>query len=393
MSKKICVITGTRAEYGLLYPLLLRLKKDKDFKLQIIATNMHLSKEFGLTYKLILKDGFTIDRKVHMLVDDDSPQGISESIGRGITGISRALKKLNPDLVVLLGDRFETFAAATASFISRIPIAHFNGGELTEGVIDDAIRHSITKMSYLHFVSTREYGKRVVQLGESPRRVFVVGSLGLDNIREMPLYSKPEFETRIGFGLGEKNALVTFHPVTLEKDTAERDFKELLKALDGFPQLKIIFTKPNADTEGRSIIKLIDRYVAENPDRSVSFITMGQRGYLSAMKHVDVVIGNSSSGIIEAPSFHKPTVNIGDRQRGRIRADSVIDCEINRHDIAKAIRKSLSADFIRSCRKTRNPYGNGNCADRAAAILKAELKKPMDIKKKFFDINFRAMRI
>jgi len=255
------------------------------------------------------------------------------------------------------------------------------------------MRHSITKMSYLHFVSTREYGKRVIQLGESPRRVFVVGSLGLDNIREMPLYSKPELEKRIGFGLGEKNALVTFHPVTLEKDTAGRDFGELLKALDVFPKLKIIFTKPNADTEGRIIIELIDRYVADNPGRAISFITMGQRGYLSAMKHVDVVIGNSSSGIIEAPSFHKPTVNIGDRQRGRIRADSVIDCEINRHDIAKAIRKSLSADFIRSCRKTRNPYGNGNCADRAAAILKTEAGRSIDIKKKFFDVDFKEVRI
>lgn len=389
MSIKICVITGTRAEYGLLYPLLKRLKKDRYFKLQIIATCMHLSREFGLTYKLILKDGFKIDKKVPILMSDDSPKGISKSLGIGVIGIAGALKKLKPDMVVLLGDRFETFSAAIASFISRIPIIHFNGGELTEGLIDEGIRHSITKMSYLHFVSTKEYKKRVVQLGESPQRVFVVGSLGIDNIKEMPLYSKRELEKRLGFKFGKKNALVTFHPVTLEKNTSARHFRELLGALDNFPELKIIFTKPNADTEGRIIIKLIDGYVAKNPRRSISFVTMGQKGYLSAMKYADVVVGNSSSGIIEAPSFHKPTVNIGDRQRGRIKADSIIDCRPSHQDIAKAMKKSFSGDFISLCQKIKNPYGNGSSAERAIAIIKAESKKQIDIKKKFFDINFR----
>ncbi|AEF17898.1 UDP-N-acetyl-D-glucosamine 2-epimerase, UDP-hydrolysing [Thermoanaerobacterium xylanolyticum LX-11] len=384
--KKIAVVTGTRAEYGLLYPLLKRIKETNLFDLQIIVTGMHLSPEFGLTFKEIIDDGFKINEKIEMLLSSDSEIGITKSIGLGIIGFADALNRLRPDIVILLGDRFETFAAAVACLVAKIPIAHLYGGELTEGLIDDAIRHSITKMSTYHFTSTEIYKNRVIQLGENPERVFNVGALGIDNIENIKLLSREDLQEELSFKLGEVNILVTYHPVTLENNTSQAQFIELLKALDSFENIKIIFTKPNADTDGRIISMLIDKYVKTNSDRAVSFTSLGRLKYLSLMKNVDVVLGNSSSGIIEAPTFKKPTVNIGDRQKGRIKAKSVIDCEANSEKIVLALKKALSTEFKKLCETIDNPYGDGKSSERIINILKKILDTNISIKKTFYDM-------
>ncbi|KNZ70108.1 UDP-N-acetyl-D-glucosamine 2-epimerase [Thermincola ferriacetica] len=386
--KKVCIVTGTRAEYGLFYPLMQEILSDGTLALQICVTGMHLSPEFGLTYKEIEKNGFKIDEKVEMLLSSDSEVGVAKSIGLGIIGFADTFQRLNPDLVILLGDRFETMAAAMAAFVAKIPIAHLYGGELTEGAIDDAIRHSITKMSILHFVSTEEYRRRVIQLGEEPGRVFTVGALGIDNIRTLKLIDRNELEKEINFKLGRRSVLVTFHPVTLEHHSAAEQFLELLKALDYFSDLKIIFTRPNADPDGRVINRLIDGYVGSHPGKAIALTSMGQLKYLSAIRHVDAVVGNSSSGIIEVPSFGKPTVNIGDRQRGRVKAESVIDCEPQAEKIIEAMEKAFSPEFATFSRKVRNPYGEGNSAARIVKILKDSLESVNGLKKKFYDIDF-----
>ncbi|MFQ5456323.1 MAG: UDP-N-acetylglucosamine 2-epimerase [Nitrospirota bacterium] len=403
---KICIITGTRAEYGLFYPLLKSLKRDDDLCLQIVATGMHLSPEFGLTYKEIVKDGFRIDEKVEMLLDSDSETGISKSIGLGIIGFTDAFCRLKPHLVMILGDRFESFASAVSAFVLRIPIAHIHGGEVTEGVIDDALRHSITKMSFFHFTSTERYRKRVIQLGESPDRVFNVGALGLDNIKETGLLSKSEIEGELGFRfplsscplpseervrVRGKTALVTYHPVTLEVNSSKQQFKKLLHALIEFKDLKVIFTKPNADMDTRVITRLIDEYVRNNPEKAVSFQSLGRLRYLSAMRYIDIVIGNSSSGIIETPSFGKPTVNIGDRQKGRIKAESVIDCRGEIGEIKAAIKKALSDRFQQFCKTVKNPYGDGRTSERIITILKDRLSRSISLKKGFFDIKTESI--
>jgi len=384
--RKICVFTGTRAEYGLLKPLMEEIKKDKDLELQIIASGMHLSPEFGQTYKEIEKDGFKIDEKVEMLLSSDTDVGVSKSIGLGIIGYTDALLRLKPDIAVVLGDRFEALAFAVASFTLKIPIAHLYGGEITEGALDEGYRHAITKLSYLHFTSTKEYKKRVVQLGESPDRVFNVGALGIDNIKKLNLLSKEEAEKRIGKNFKKRNLLITFHPVTLEYGNSVNQFKELLKALDELEDTLLIFTKANADAEGRQINKLIDEYVSKNSDKSVVFTNMGQLLYLSTMKYVDAVVGNSSSGIIEAPSFKIGTINIGDRQKGRIRAKSIIDCKPEYEDIKIAIKKLYSNEFQENLKKVKNPYGEGNASKKIKEILKFfEIK---NIKKDFYDLKF-----
>ncbi len=384
---RILVVTGTRAEYGLFYPLLKRLKSDDAFDLQIVATGMHLSPEFGLTYKEIEADGFTISEKVEMLLSSDTEIGISKSVGIAIGSFSEVFMRSRPDLLLVLGDRFETFAATVSAHLTGIPVAHLHGGELTEGVIDDAFRHSITKMSYLHFTSTEKYRDRVIQLGESPERVFNTGALGIDNIKDTKLLSKKELENELGLELNGKTALVTFHPVTLESDSTTGQFNSLLESLDEFSEMKIIITMPNADTYGRSIVDLIEKYTGNNPGRVFSFASLGRLRYLSAMKYVDLVIGNSSSGIIETPSLHKPTVNIGDRQKGRIMAGSIIKCKPARESITSAIKRALSDDFQDLCRKIDNPYGDGCTADRIVTILKKELLKEISLKKKFHDID------
>jgi len=383
--RKVCIFTGTRAEYGLLKPLMDEIKSDPDLELQIVASCMHLSPEFGLTYQEIEKNGFNIDEKVEMLLSSDTPSGIVKSMGVGMIGYTDALNRLKPDITVVLGDRFEALAFAIASFVNRIPIAHLYGGEITEGAIDDAFRHSITKLSYLHFTSTEEYRKRVIQLGEEPERVFNVGALGIDNIKKMKLLNKDEIESELGIKFKSKNLLITYHPVTLKKDESEKEFKTLLNFLREMEDTLFIFTKPNADTEGRKIIKLIEAFVKENKHKAISFTSLGQLNYLSIMQYVDAVVGNSSSGIIEAPSLKVPTINIGDRQKGRIRAKSVIDCKGTEEDIKKAFDAICDKKFKETLKKISNPYGDGNSARKIKNILKHD---KISIIKKFYEINF-----
>ncbi len=383
--KKICVVTGTRAEYGLLYWLMKEVEADKDLELQIIVTGMHLSPEFGLTYKEIEKD-FSVNKKIEMLLSSDTSVGISKSMGLAQIGFAEAYEELNPDIVIVLGDRYEIFSAASAAMIARIPIAHLHGGETTEGAFDEAIRHSITKMSHLHFTATQEYKNRVIQLGEEPNRVFNVGGMGIENIKRLKLLSKKEFEESIVFQLNKKNILVTFHPVTLENSTAKEQFQELLDAIDGLQDTNIIFTKANSDTDGRIINQMIDEYVTKNSHKSIAFISLGQLRYLSALQFVDAVLGNSSSGLAEAPSFKIGTINIGDRQKGRIKADSVIDCEPNKEAIKKAFEKLYSKEFQQTLKNVQNLYGDG-CASLKIIeeIKKADLNNIL--KKSFYDLQ------
>lgn len=360
IKRKICVITGTRAEYGLLYWTMKAIKQSSDLELQLIVTGMHLSPEFGNTYKEIEKDGFHINKKIEILLSSDTIVGVSKSMGLAMISFGEAFNELKPDCVLVLGDRFEIFSAVSAAMISRIPVAHCHGGEATEGLIDEAIRHSITKMSHLHFASTEEYRNRIIQLGEQPNRVFNVGALGIENINKLKLLSKTEFEKSINFKLAKTNFLVTFHPVTLENASSKRQMENLLNALGSFKDAHIIFTKANADADGRIINGLIDDYVSHHATNSVAFASLGQLRYLSAIKYVDVVIGNSSSGLIEVPSFKKSTINIGDRQKGRIKAKTVIDCNPTQKDITLAIEKALSKPFLDNIKKATNPYGSGN---------------------------------
>lgn len=384
--KNVCVVTGTRADYGLLKPLLNKLKLEDTFNLQVIATGMHLSPEFGLTYREIEEDGFKIDEKLEMLLSSDTPIGISKSIGLANIGFADIFSRLKPNIIIVLGDRYEIFSAVSCAMILRIPVAHIHGGETTEGVIDEAIRHSLTKMSYLHFTSTEVYRKRVIQLGENPNRVFNVGSLGVEAIHSLELLDKAKLEESINFKFTEKVALVTFHPVTLEESTSECQFKELLNALDRVTNLKIIFTKTNSDTDGRIINKLIDQYVECNKEKAISFLSMGQLRYLSAMKYVDIVIGNSSSGIIEAPTFKVPTVNIGDRQKGRIQSQTVINSEPIEQALYNSIVKGLSLEFNETIKSSLCIYDKKNTSDLMIKELKQFFLRNIDIKKEFYDI-------
>lgn len=383
--KKICVVTGTRADYGLLYWTMKRMLKDEKLHLQLLVTGMHLSPEFGLTYKLIENDGFTINKKIEILLSSDSSVGISKSMGLGMIGFAEAFTELQPDLIFLLGDRFEIFVAAAAATVCKIPIAHCHGGETTEGAFDEAMRHSITKMAHLHFTSTEIYKKRVIQLGEQPSHVFYVGALGIENIKKLPLLNKAELEQKIDFLFGKKNMLVTFHPVTLEDATSKNQFLSLLKALDELPDTKIIFTKANADIDGRVINKMIDEYIKEHDDKAIAFTSMGQLNYLSAMQFVDAIVGNSSSGIIEAPSFKKPVINIGDRQLGRVSAESVINCAADYDSIKKAIQIALSDSFRKKIEVIDNPYDNGDSSEKIIEVLKKTDYSKL-LKKRFYDL-------
>lgn len=386
--RKICVITGTRAEYGLLYWLMKEISSEDSLELQLIVTGMHLSPEFGLTWKQIEKDGFSIDLKVEMLLSSDTPVGISKSMGVSMIGMADAFADLQPDMIVVLGDRFEIFSAISAAMIACIPIAHIHGGEATEGVIDESIRHSITKMSHLHFTATNEYRKRVIQLGEQPDRVFNYGAPGIDNIKYLKLLEKEAFEQSINFKLDKRNLLVTFHPVTLERATAGEQFQCLLDALDELEDTNIIFTKPNADTDGRIIIRQVDEYVSKNSDKAVAFTSLGQLRYLSALQYIDGVVGNSSSGLIEAPAFKIGTVNIGDRQRGRIQAESVISCKPTAASIKEALGRLYSREFQQNLVNVVNPYGEGGTAKKIVKILR---EYPLNniLKKRFFDMEIK----
>lgn len=386
--KRIGIMTGTRAEYGLLKSLMQEINKDNDLELYLIVSGMHLSPEFGMTYKEIEEDGFEINAKVEMLLSSDSPAGISKSIGLGVIGFADEFQRADLDMLILLGDRYEALSAAISAMVMRIPIAHLHGGELTEGAIDEGIRHSITKMSYLHFTSTEQYRNRVIQLGENPERVFYVGALGVENIKKINLMTKEELEKSIHFEIDENTVVVTYHPVTLENNTVEEQFLNLLKVLDRNPKIRMIFTKANADTNGRIVNELIDKYTAQNSERACAFMSFGQKRYLSALKYCRIVIGNSSSGIIEAPSFGKPIINIGDRQKGRICADSVINCGYTQQEIQQAMETALTKEFENKASNCRNPYEKENTAANIISVIKDYLlNDKIKLKKGFYDIK------
>lgn len=384
MSKqKVCVVTGTRADYGLLYWLMKEIQQDQELDLQLIVTGMHLSPEFGITYKTIEEDGFTIDEKVEMLLSSDTAVGITKSIGLGVIGFADALVRLQPDIIVLLGDRYEILAAAQAALIARVPIAHIAGGDTTEGVYDEAIRHSITKMSHLHFVTNETAAKRVKQMGENPAHIYHVGSPGIDQIKRLKLLSRSQLEKELHFTLRQRNLLITFHPVTLDDQPSSKQFKELLAALDLLgADTGLIFTKPNADSNGRILIDMIDEYVAAR-SHAEAYTSLGQLKYLSTISHVDAVVGNSSSGIYEAPSFKKPTVNIGDRQKGRLQAASVINCQPLKEEIYQSINRAFSLN----CSKVINPYGDGNSSTRIVSRLKQMKNYKALLRKHFFEVD------
>jgi GDP/UDP-N,N'-diacetylbacillosamine 2-epimerase (hydrolysing) len=383
VKRTVCVVTGTRAEYGLLRWVMQGIADAPQLTLQIVATGMHLSPEFGLTYREIERDGFHIDRKVEMLLSSDSSVGIGKSIGLGTIGFTDALSELRPDVLVVLGDRFEILAAVSAALAARIPVAHLHGGEATEGVIDEAIRHAVTKMSHLHFVAAEEYRRRVIQLGEAPERVYLVGGLGIDNIRRLQLLERAELEKALDFELGRKNLLVTFHPATLDTDAAAEQMGELLAALEALEETHLIFTLPNADMGSRELISVIEEFVSRHP-RARAYTSLGQLRYLSVIRHVDGVVGNSSSGIIEAPALRKGTIDIGDRQRGRLKASSVIESAPERTAITAALRRLYSADFQESLSRVSSPYGDGGASDKVVEVLATA---PLDgiLKKRFHD--------
>jgi UDP-hydrolysing UDP-N-acetyl-D-glucosamine 2-epimerase len=368
--RKICIVTGTRAEYGLFYWLLKEIQLDIDLDLQIIATGMHLSSEFGLTYRTIEADGFVIDAKVEMLLSGDSAVAVTKSVGLATIGFAEAFERLKPDIVVILGDRTEVLAAAQAAMIACIPIAHLHGGEVTEGAIDEAIRHSITKMAHLHFVAAESYRLRVIQLGEQSDRVFQYGALGIENIKRLPSLNREQLEKALNFKMGQLNLLITYHPVTLEDSGTKHVVTNLLHALDEFPEAHIMFTKPNSDAGGRIIIEMLQEYADRYPHRVKVFASMGQVNYLNVIQHCDVVIGNSSSGLIEAPVFKKPTINIGSRQKGRLKADSVLDCEETSESIAASIHQVLSIPFQRQLKSVISLYGEG----KTSFLIKEKLK-------------------
>ncbi|MBN2832942.1 MAG: UDP-N-acetylglucosamine 2-epimerase (hydrolyzing), partial [Campylobacterales bacterium] len=369
----------------LLYWLMKAIEADADLALQLIVTGMHLSPEFGLTYKEIEKE-FKIDKKIEMLLSSDTPVGISKSMGLAQISFAEAYEELKPDMLIVLGDRYEIFSATSAAMIARIPIVHLHGGETTEGAFDESIRHCITKMSHLHFTATEAYRKRVIQLGEAPSRVFNVGGMGIENIKRLQLLSKDAFEQAIDFKLNTKNLLVTFHPVTLENATAQEQFQVLLHALDGLKDTHLIFTKANSDTNGRVINQMIDAYVSHNTHKAIGFTSLGQVRYLSALQFMDAVVGNSSSGLAEAPSFNIGTINIGDRQKGRIKASSVIDCEPTIEGIENALEKLYSPTFQEVLKQVENPYGDGCASEKIVEILKVvELAK--SLKKTFYDLE------
>ena len=384
MKRKICVVSGSRADYGLLKLTMRGIKEDPDLILQIIATGMHLSPTFGLTYKEIEADGFEINHKVECLSASDTPIAIAEATGKAMTGCAKALDELKPDLVLVLGDRFEIFGATSAALLARIPIAHIHGGEVTVGSYDEAFRHSITKMSSIHFVATEEYCKRVIQLGENPKSVHLVGGLGVDAIKELKLLEKYEIEEILGFKFGDKSLLVTFHPATLENIEPSKQMSELLKALSKMQDTTLIFTMPNTDTGGLRIIEQIKEFINKNSN-AFAFNSLGQHLYLSCMAIVDGVVGNSSSGILEAPALKIGVINIGDRQMGRIQAPSVINSKPEEAHLIKAIKKLFSEDFQIILESVKNPYGDGGASSRIINILRSD-SLDLSVKKKFHDL-------
>ncbi|MBF0619478.1 MAG: UDP-N-acetylglucosamine 2-epimerase (hydrolyzing) [Candidatus Omnitrophica bacterium] len=383
--RTICFITGARSEYGLLRPLMSAVKEDADLCLQLIVTGSHLSEAYGLSAREISRDGFKMNEKVPILGPDDSLQAMACAMGKCLEGVARALGRLKPDMIVCMGDRYEMLSAASAAMACRIPVVHLSGGEITHGAMDDQIRHAITKLSHLHLVSTHEHRWRVIQMGESPERVFNVGEVGLADIRKLEYLSRLEIEKELAFRFLRKNYLVTYHPVTLEEDYGYRGLGALLTALDHQKDTLTIFTKCNADPAGKRFNRAIEKYVAARPGRTILFDSLGRKRYLSVLRQVDAVVGNSSSGIVEAPSFNVPSVNIGARQEGRARAASVIDCAADSGSIAKALVKACSAAFVRKTSRVKNPY-EGKGIGHVVAILKKVSLRGL-LQKEFMDIK------
>lgn len=383
--RKICIITGTRAEYGLLHSLMQGVKNAPELKLQVIATGMHLSPEFGLTYQVIENEGFRIDRKVEMLTSSDTAVGIAKSMGLGLIGFGDALNELKPDLIVVLGDRFEILAAVTAALFARIPVLHLHGGEVTEGALDESMRHAITKMSHVHCVATEEYRQRVIQLGEQPDRVHCVGGLGVDVINNTPLMSRSELEVALNFKFRNRNLLVTFHPETLSNTSSSSQMAELFTALDGLDDTGLIFTLPNADAGGRELIQMLHSFVEKHPN-ACAYDSLGQLRYLSCMAQCDAVVGNSSSGLLEAPTLKKGTINIGNRQRGRLQAASIINCRPVHNEIEQAIEQLFSPAFQDALADVANPYGDGGATDRILGIIR-RLELDELLLKPFYDVQ------
>ncbi|MDA0120166.1 UDP-N-acetylglucosamine 2-epimerase [Vibrio sp. T11.5] len=382
--KKVAVFTGTRAEYGLLFWLLKDIQSDPDLTLQLLVSGMHLSPEFGDTYKQIEKDGFNIDEKIEILLSSDSAVGTAKSMGLGVLGFADALSRQAPDVLVILGDRFEALAAAQTAMILRIPIIHLHGGEITEGAYDDAIRHAITKLSYLHGTSTDEYRNRVIQLGESPVRVRNIGAIGLDHLNRASFMTVSELSESLSFELTKPYFVVTYHPVTLGNESPKESFQSLLDALDEYPDHQVILTYPNADDGGRRIIPMLEDYAASQPKRVLAIPSLGQVRYLSSVKHAAAVIGNSSSGIIEVPAFDVPTVNIGARQKGRLAAKSVLNTTATKESISNAIGLAVSREYKAEDENIANPYGQGNSSKKVIEMIKG---LDFDPCKSFYDVN------
>lgn len=386
MKKIITILTTTRADYGILRPLIFRLIQDKTFEIRVVATGTHVCPEFGNTYQEIEKDGISIDRKIEILLSADTDTAVAKSMGLAMISFTNYFEDRRPDALIVLGDRYEVLAICCVAVNLAIPIVHLHGGEKTEGILDEVYRHCITKLSYLHFASTEIYRKRIIQLGENPEKVFNVGALGIENIMHTPLMKKSELERWLNIDLKNPYAIVTFHPVTLEEKSIEQQLEELLCALDAFPDLVLIFTEANADAGGKRINRILKKYISARKNAAL-YKSLGMVGYLSAVKYSSLVIGNSSSGIIEVPSFYVPTINIGDRQMGRVKAESIINCKNSSEEIIKSIQKAFEPEFLKKIKDIKNPYGDGETSYKILGILKKEiLEKEINLKKKFFDL-------
>ena len=384
--KRICVITSTRADYGLLKALLEDIEKSKVLSLQLVVSGTHLSPIHGMTIKEIEQDNFKIDAQVEVVQKNDDVSDICKSISEGIEGFSEVFKTLSPDMLLVLGDRYEILSAVISATIAKIPIAHLHGGEVTMGAYDEVFRHAITKMSHLHFVAAKDYENRVIQLGENPNKVFCVGGLGTDSISRTELFTKKELSEQIGIEFDCPMLLVTYHPVTLSKQAGFADLETLLKALEDFTDCKIIFTMSNADTDGLKITNKIKTFVKKNKN-TYFFSSLGQKKYFSCLNYFDALIGNSSSGLLEAPSFRIPAINIGPRQEGRLKADSVINCEPDEKEIRSAIEKGLSNDFKINLKKVKNPYGDGGASSKILKIIENSDFSQL-LGKGFYDLKF-----
>ena len=390
MKRKICVVSTSRADYGLLFWLLKEIEKSRFLELSLVLSGSHLEERLGLTYKEIERD-FKHFYKVPLGLENDDETALCLAFSAGVAGFSKVLEQIKPDIMVLLGDRYEMLSAGIAGMLRAVPLAHIHGGESTQGAIDEGIRHALTKMSHIHFCATSLYKRRIIQLGENPARVYNVGGLGVENIKRLELLSKKDFENSLGFRLGKKNILVTFHPQTIEKKSASKQFSQILNALDSLKDTHFIFTGANADNGGKIINEMAQNYCLKNPKKAIFAISLGQLRYLSAIKHADIVLGNSSSGISEAPSLKKATINIGNRQKGRIKAASIIDAKCDKSAILKAIKKAYSKDFQAKLKSVKNPYDSGFASKKIIKVLE-NIKLNGILKKKFYDLDAKCIK-